>query len=240
MSHNHRPPLDESDDEIREIHALNSPQPSSSVRGRSPSFTPSVRSNSNEADYFSSVSREFDALVVAGSAMEPIIDPNLVRIREEEEETNPLAIVPDRNPIPPPQREAGGSSNDRGSVVEEEVSVHRVKKEEVEAKIVAWQTAEIAKINNKFKREDVVVNGWESEKVDKANARLKKVERKLEEKRARATEKMQNDAAKARRKAEEKRASAEAKRGVKVAKVLELANLLRAVGRAPSRRSFFF
>lgn len=52
-------------------------------------------------------------------------------------------------------------------------------------------------------------------------------------------EKMQNEVAQARRKAEEKRASAEAKRGTKVAKVLEVANLMRAVGRAPSKRSFF-
>lgn len=65
------------------------------------------------------------------------------------------------------------------------------------------------------------------------------MKRKLEEKRARAMEKMQNDVARAHRKAEDKRASAEAKRGMKVARVLEVANLLRAVGRAPSKRSFF-
>jgi len=62
----------------------------------------------------------------------------------------------------------------------------------------------------------------------------------LDEQRAKAVEKTQNDIAKARRKAEEKRASAEAKRGTKAARVLELANFMRAVGRAPStKRSFF-
>ena len=65
------------------------------------------------------------------------------------------------------------------------------------------------------------------------------MQRKLEEKRARALEKMQNEVAKARRKAEEKKASAEAKRGTKVAKVLEIANLMRAVGRPPTKKSFF-
>ena len=50
---------------------------------------------------------------------------------------------------------------------------------------------------------------------------------------------MENDIAKARRKAEERRASAEGKRGTKVAKILEVANLMRAVGRAPVKRSFF-
>jgi hypothetical protein len=65
------------------------------------------------------------------------------------------------------------------------------------------------------------------------------VQRKLEDKKAKALEKMQNDVAKAHRKAQERRASAEAKRGTKIARVLEIANLMRAVGRAPSKRSFF-
>jgi Remorin, C-terminal region len=65
------------------------------------------------------------------------------------------------------------------------------------------------------------------------------LQRKLEEQRAKAIEKTQNTLAKAHRKAEERRASAEAKRGLKVAKVLELANFMRAVGRVPNKRSFF-
>lgn len=65
------------------------------------------------------------------------------------------------------------------------------------------------------------------------------VQRKLEEKRAKALERMQNDVAKARRKSEERRATAEAKRGIKMAKVMEIAGLMRAVGRAPTKRSFF-
>lgn len=50
---------------------------------------------------------------------------------------------------------------------------------------------------------------------------------------------MQNEVAVARQKAEEKRASMEAKRGEKMAKVLEMAKLMKIVGRAPSKRSFF-
>jgi hypothetical protein len=64
-------------------------------------------------------------------------------------------------------------------------------------------------------------------------------QRKLDGQRAKAVEKTRNDVAKARRKAEEKRASAEAKRGLKLAKVLELANFMKAVGRVPTNRSFF-
>ncbi|GAA0155527.1 hypothetical protein LIER_13236 [Lithospermum erythrorhizon] len=243
------------DDEqsIREIHALTPPPQ------RRPSSLSIASSISSEN--FTTMSNEFNALVLAGSTIanhgsenngtnnsSNNIDHsisnnsnNLGRIGEEDDvhggsyDDNPLAIVPDHNPLPSPSRNArigGGSSSN-------EVSVMRVKREEVESKISAWQTAKIAKINNRFKREDAVISGLENEEVQKASSWMKKVERKLEEKRAKALEKMQNDIAKARRKAEEKRASAEAKRGTKVAKVMEITNLMRAVGRPPAKRSFF-
>lgn len=65
------------------------------------------------------------------------------------------------------------------------------------------------------------------------------MQRKLEDRRAKAMEKTQNKVAKAQRKAEERRATAEGKRGTEVARVLEVANLMRAVGRPPAKRSFF-
>ncbi|KAG8371933.1 hypothetical protein BUALT_Bualt12G0014300 [Buddleja alternifolia] len=244
---------------IRDIHALTPPraprgprreawETSSSYR----SSTPSMASSEN----FTSMSREFSALVLAGSTValeHESGSSNLSRIREDEnlqEEHNPLAIVMDSNPLQSPRGHIGGSGGGSGSdglalgtrngnQNGGEVSVQRVKKEEVETKINAWQNAKIAKLNNRFKREDAVINGWEGEQVQKASSWMKKVERKLEEKRAKAHEKMQNDIAKARRKAEERRASAEAKRGTKVARVLEIANLMRAVGRPPIKRSFF-
>ncbi|KAM0943644.1 putative remorin [Dioscorea sansibarensis] len=240
--------------EVREIHALTpSPQQPAAgpARGTHSWETTSHRSSTLSeilSENFTTMSREFNAMVLAGSGLQPDTagdGTSLARIGEEVEETNPLAIVPDRNPIASPRRVGGGGSGAAaeggvgGSGVVGEVAVHRVKKEEVEAKIMAWQTAEIAKINNRFKRQDVVINGWESDQVEKATSLFNKVERKLDEQRARAREKMQNDVAKARRKAEEKRASSEAKRGTKVARVLELANLMKAVGRAPSKRSFF-
>ncbi|GFP89694.1 hypothetical protein PHJA_001113200 [Phtheirospermum japonicum] len=240
---------------IRDIHALTPPArgPRWETTGRSSSLA-SVASSEN----FTSMSREFNALVLAGSTIGT--DPhepgssNLDRIREEDnninnpqEETNPLAIVPDNNPLRSPQgggrdhRLALSNSNSNSNYDNNGsgVSVQSVKKEEVESKINAWQNAKIAKINNRFKREDAVINGWEGEQVQKASSWMKKIERKLEEKRAKAHEKMQNEIAKAHRKAEERRASSEAKRGTKVARVLEVANLMRAVGRAPVKRSFF-
>ncbi|CAI9787547.1 unnamed protein product [Fraxinus pennsylvanica] len=243
------------DEHIREIHALTPsrlqpPPPRREISWETSSHRSSNLSvtSSTEIENFTTISREFNALVLAGSSIrnsnsQPENDvpvaansvSNLGRIREEEvpEETNPLAIVPDNNPLDIPVPVQSPQGNQR------ELSVQSVKKEEVESKINAWQNAKIAKINNRFKREDAVITGLESEEVQKATSWMKKIERKLAEKRAKALEKMQNDIAKAHRKAEEKRASAEAKRGTKVARVLEIASLMRAVGRPPIKRSFF-
>ncbi|KAF5473297.1 hypothetical protein F2P56_009919 [Juglans regia] len=272
--------LMQEDEQIRDIYALTPPHPPPVNRGhrREAWETSSHRSSSLStasegatSENFTSMSREFSALVLAGSVIDHNNgtsyenegtningNNNLGRIGEEDdmpgEETNPLAIVPDNynplmNPIPSPRRGGhpggSGSSNSNTTTTsssssgQSEISVHSVKKEEVESKISAWQNAKIAKLNNRFKRDDAIINGWESEQVQKASSWMKKVERKLEAKRARALEKMQNDVANARRKAEERRASAEAKRGTKVARILEVANLMRAVGRPPVKRSFF-
>ncbi|CAK8543264.1 unnamed protein product [Lathyrus sativus] len=270
---------DEQFTEIREIHALTPPRlpPPQTNSGHNHRSSSLSIASSTDSENFTTISREFNALVLAGSTIDhnnitPQPHPhdqyetttsnnnssnnnnnnnNLGRIREEDmmEETNPLAIVLDNNPLDPVQSPttrrvvAGGSSGGgRGTRVggeEQHVSVDKVKKEEVDAKISAWQNAKVAKINNRFKREDAVINGWEGEQVQKATTWLKKVERKLEEKRAKALEKTQNKIAKAHRKAEERKASSEAKRGTKVARVLEIANLMRAVGRPPAKKSFF-
>jgi len=242
---------------FRDIHPLTPDVPTPPARTASASWdTASHRSYSSEEQYMT-MSREFTAMVAAGATMQTGPNSNgsaggggydngvdqLTSIGEDElEETNPLAIVPDSHPIATPARS-------RASGLEvvpagpppppAHVEASQVKKEEVETKVTAWQTAEMAKINNRFKREEVVINGWETEQVEKASGWLKKIERKLDEQRAKAVEKTQNDIAKARRKAEEKRASAEAKRGLKLAKVLELANFMKAVGRVPTKRSFF-
>ncbi|KAF5193123.1 Remorin 4.1 [Thalictrum thalictroides] len=259
------------DDDVRDIHALTPTHPQSQRTTRRENNWETRSSTSTEGasseNSFGTMSREFNALVVAGStiANHGSMDAehthhggggnnnnyanNLTRIGEEEEERNPLAIVPDSmhpmDPVPSPQHNnitqvvVGSTSSSRNNIVDQGVTIHQVKKDEVESKIYAWQTAKISKINNRFKREDAVIHGWEGEEVQKATTWMKKVERKLEEKRAKALEKMQNDVAKARRKAEERRASAEAKRGTKVARVLEIANLMRTLGRPPTKRSFF-
>ncbi|GMI65732.1 remorin group 4 2 [Hibiscus trionum] len=256
---------DQDDEHIRDIHALTPPRPPAVNRRRWDSGSrASTSSEIASSENFTTMSREFNALVIAGSSIEnndsdsihTLNNHNqLTRIGEDHElqqETNPLAIVPDNTYSDqsldqqrrvglgePPHPAAAVVGNSSGVGSHGEVSVLRVKKEEVESKISAWQNAKVAKINNRFKREDAIINGWENEQLQKATSWMKKVERKLEEKRVKALEKMQNDVAKAHRKAEERRASSEAKRGTKVAKVLEIANLMRAIGRPPAKRSFF-
>lgn len=167
------------------------------------------------------------------------------RSEEEEEQDidqepiNPLAIVPSTSADPAPLAHHEPAAPVARGGDQEVVSAQRVRKEEVESKISAWETEELAKIDSRFRRQEAIISGWEAEQIEQASAWLKKIERKIEEKRARAVERVQNDVAVARQKAEEKRASVEARRGEKVAKVLELAKLMQIVGRAPAKRSFF-
>ncbi|XP_076915562.1 remorin 4.2-like [Bidens hawaiensis] len=236
---------DEDHESIREIHDLNPPHPPPPDRHRR--LPSSISVASTDSENFTTMSREFNALVLAGTRIigretSEVTDNmntnnnnnnnnnNLERIGEEVDtmENNPLAIVPDNNPIVSTPRRVTADG-----------TIESVKKEEVESKISAWQNAKVSKINNRFKRDDAIINGWENEQLQKSSLWMKKIERKLEAERAHAMEKMQNDIAKACRKAEERRATCEAKRGTKVAGVMEVANLMRAIGRAPSKRSFF-
>lgn len=171
---------------VRDIHALTPPRaprgaPWETASHRSSSLSVTSSAAMEGGENFTSMSREFSALVLAGSAVGgPEQDPgsgSLARIREDEnlhEETNPLAIVPDNStPLGGGGRAAAAAGGGHNGG---EMSVHRVKKEEVESKIYAWQNAKVAKINNRFKREDAIINGWEGEQVQKASSWMKKVE----------------------------------------------------------------
>ncbi|XP_071737553.1 remorin 4.1-like [Rutidosis leptorrhynchoides] len=206
------------DEDIRDVHAL------------TPSFYPPsmAASDQDSRGDFSNMSATNSTLVLAGS---PIASNTI----ENDISSNwDLELHPSLSPT----RRNSASIVPRGGrdVV---VPVRSVKKEEVESKITAWKEAKVAEINNRFKCEDAIINGWESERTQLSTLKMKKVERKLEEKRVRAIEKMENEIAKAHQKAEERRASAEAKRGTKISRVLEVANLMKAVGRAPVKSSYF-
>lgn len=230
------------EEQIRDIHALTPPhQPARGAGVRDhhhhhniwetghqrSSTTTSMASTDggSSSENFTTMSREFNALVLAGSSIDHHqngqnhnvdYDSNslLARIGEEdrhnhhdldmlveEEENNPLAIVPDSNnyPLNPvasssstsfSRRVEGSSSSTHGNIIDggggqgqsgqtdndQMVSVQRVKKEEVESKISAWQNAKVSKINNRFKREDAVIIGWENEQVQKATSWMKKIE----------------------------------------------------------------
>nr|ABR17937.1 unknown [Picea sitchensis] len=123
--------------------------------------------------------------------------------------------------------------------LQKEVTLQKVKKDKIEAKAVAWEEAKLAKVDNRFKREETIIEAWENEQKVKANIKMKKVERKLEEKRATAFEKMQNEIAKSHRKAENRRAVAEARRGSAKAKIAEVADKIRSLGKLPRKFIFF-
>uniref|UniRef100_A0A804QDX6 Remorin C-terminal domain-containing protein n=1 Tax=Zea mays TaxID=4577 RepID=A0A804QDX6_MAIZE len=198
---------EEEEEEFRDIHALSPPpsQPSSyrRARGGEPwgsaaggsrhTSVRSVGSDTAPSEPFPTMTREFSAMVAAAAsaaadsrdAGSDVVGRAEEEEEEELEETNPLAIVPDSNPIPSPRRgpppAAPGAdaaalvaADGHGSREGGGVSVGQVRKEEVESKIAAWQVAEVAKVNNRFKREEVVINGWEGDQVEKASAWLKK------------------------------------------------------------------
>jgi hypothetical protein len=171
---------------FRDIHPLTPDAAAPTPPTRAASWdTASRRSFASSEEQYMTMSREFTAMVAAGGAETTDNsgaggDP-LASIGEDEtEETNPLAIiVPDSHPIATPARSTARPPALDLEVVSAggpPVEASRVKKEEVETKVAAWQTAEMAKINNRFKREEIVINGWETEQLDKASAWLKKIE----------------------------------------------------------------
>ncbi|KAI5082035.1 hypothetical protein GOP47_0001778 [Adiantum capillus-veneris] len=97
----------------------------------------------------------------------------------------------------------------------------------LEARAAAWEEAERAKFNAKFKREEARIKSWESLQKAKAEADLKKLEVKLERLRSKATEKVMSRMAGAQKRADEMRATAEAQQTEQMKKLRERACSLR-------------
>ncbi|MCO5614689.1 hypothetical protein L7F22_068973 [Adiantum nelumboides] len=95
------------------------------------------------------------------------------------------------------------------------------------ARAVAWEEAERAKFNAKFKREEARIKTWENLQKAKAEADLKKLEVKLERLRLKATEKVMSRMTAAQKRAEEMRAAAEIQQAEHVKKLRERACSLR-------------
>ncbi|KAL8191715.1 hypothetical protein R6Q57_028446 [Mikania cordata] len=218
----------------RDVHALT---PSSilppPVQHPFRSYLSMPASDRTSRDDFPVTSDSHSTLVVAGSVM------GSVGVDHDDGSINQRVINEEGyDQVDSVMHPTNLSLVDSSSVRETVVPVTRVKKEEIESKIIAWKNAKIAEITNRFKCEDAIIKGWEREQVQKATLKMKRVERKLEEKKARAMEKMENEIAKAHQKAEERRATTESIRGTKTTRVLEVANLMKAVGRSPVKSLF--
>lgn len=193
---------------VRDIHAMATtelPRPPQRREHSSPSRSMNFSDGtSSSGENFTTVSREFNALVIAGSSMDNNNNGNnthrdvirvernelMTRIGEDEddvggggghhqvpeEDSNPWAIVPDGYDNRGSENIVSTTSSGGQNQMVTTASVQRVKREEVDAKITAWQTAKVAKINNRFKRQDAVINGWLNEQIHKANSWMKKIE----------------------------------------------------------------
>ncbi|KAG1361139.1 remorin 4.1 [Cocos nucifera] len=98
----------------------------------------------------------------------------------------------------------------------------------------AWEEAEKAKYQARFKQEEIKIQAWENHQKAKTEAEMRKIEVEVERMRAHAHDKLMNKLAAAKHKAEEKRALAEARRDQQVARTARQAEYIRRTGHIPS------
>ncbi|XP_062217960.1 uncharacterized protein LOC133918220 isoform X2 [Phragmites australis] len=103
-----------------------------------------------------------------------------------------------------------------------------------EIRAAAWEEAEKAKYQARFKREEIKIQAWEDHQKAKIEAEMRKIEVEVERMRARAQDKLMTQLASARHNADEKRAAAELKRNRAAARTAEQAEYIRRTGRLPS------
>ncbi|PKA48230.1 Remorin [Apostasia shenzhenica] len=104
----------------------------------------------------------------------------------------------------------------------------------IEIRAAAWEEAETAKYQARYKREEIKIQAWENHQKAKTEAELRKIEVEVERMRARTHDKLMSKLATARHKAEEKRAEAEAARSQQAARTAQQAEYIRRTGRIPS------
>ncbi|XP_038971008.1 remorin 4.1-like [Phoenix dactylifera] len=103
-----------------------------------------------------------------------------------------------------------------------------------EMRATAWEEAEKAKYQARFKQEEIKIQAWENHQKAKTEAEIRKIEVEVERMRARAHDKLMNKLAAAKHKAEEKRAAAEATRGQQATRTSQQAEYIRRTGHIPS------
>ncbi|KAG1359493.1 remorin 4.1 [Cocos nucifera] len=103
-----------------------------------------------------------------------------------------------------------------------------------EMRAAAWEEAEIAKYQARFKREEIKIQAWENHQKAETEAEMRKIEVEVERMRARAHDKLMNKLAAAKHKAEEMRAAAEARKNQQAARTAQQAEYIRRTGNIPS------
>jgi len=189
-----------------------------------------------------SAGRDYFALVpISGSPERTDRDAPTSPWDAQHNERGTIVEIGNRNGenIPRESNSSSARSNENRLSTPKELALQKVKRDEIEAKAVAWEEAKMAKVDNRFKRDEAIIGAWENEQKVKANIKMKKVERKLEEKKAMAFEKMQNEIAKAHKKEANRRAVAEARRGAAKAKISEASDRIRSLGRFPKKFLLF-
>ncbi|XP_061994930.1 uncharacterized protein At3g61260-like isoform X2 [Rosa rugosa] len=100
----------------------------------------------------------------------------------------------------------------------------------VKTKADKWEEAEMAKLKERYERQNATILSWENKKKKKSKLRLEKRESETERRRVKALQKYNNEMEFIKQIAEGARAQAEEKRRNKELKVKEKANTLRRTG----------
>ncbi|KAM5567336.1 uncharacterized protein ABKV19_015431 [Rosa sericea] len=100
----------------------------------------------------------------------------------------------------------------------------------VKTKADKWEEAEMAKLKERYERQNATILSWENKKKKKSKLRLDKRESEIERRRLKALQKYNNEMEFIKQIAEGARAQAEEKRRNKELKVKEKANTLRRTG----------
>ncbi|XP_024533923.1 ras/Rap GTPase-activating protein SynGAP [Selaginella moellendorffii] len=117
------------------------------------------------------------------------------------------------------------------------IDLEEVKRNVLETRAAAWEEAEKAKYEARYKREESKIVAWENHEKAKAEAEMRRIEVKVERMRSHSHEQLMNKLAIARRRAEDLRAAAESRRVEQAAKTAQRADYIRQTGNMPEATS---
>ncbi|KAK9935060.1 hypothetical protein M0R45_022175 [Rubus argutus] len=165
----------------------------------------------------------FDAILPAPSIENspPFADKQLHSTRSTKPGTSaPKLDLPTTMKPAAPSHESGKQSATRPGVVK--------------TKADEWEEAEMARLKERYDKQNATILSWENKKKRKSKLRLEKKESEIEKRRAKALQKFKNEMEYINQIAEGARAQAEERRKNELLKVKEKANTLRKTGEAPT------